>query len=309
MQDAAAAARAGRQRCCSAVSTAADTSRTEIQLVRPGRRSRAPGGCRPPCTTRRRCASAARVYLFGGGTGASTQSDADRCASRSPAGGRRRSSRICRAPSSDQSAAAIGGTAYVVGGYTGSRWLDTIVAWRPGAARAVVAHLPFAAALRGRRRRARPARDRRRLAASRHGERRASSPTSPADRRVVAHRAAAGADDARGRGSARRRRLRDRRPRSRPRTRRRRGSSRSTPPTGASGAAGSLVSPRSDLAAASLGDRILVAGGRGAARHRGGLSELVAAHARSPRGRGAGSGARHAAPPRRTSTPTTARTS
>ena len=38
-------------------------------------------------------------------------------------------------PSSDQSAAAIGGTAYVVGGFTGSRWLDTIVAWRPGAAR------------------------------------------------------------------------------------------------------------------------------------------------------------------------------
>ena len=38
------------------------------------------------------------------------------------------------APSSDQSAAAIGGTAYVVGGYTGTRWLDTIVAWRPGLA-------------------------------------------------------------------------------------------------------------------------------------------------------------------------------
>ena len=40
------------------------------------------------------------------------------------------------APSSDQAAAAIGGTAYIVGGYTGTRWLDTIVAWRPGAARA-----------------------------------------------------------------------------------------------------------------------------------------------------------------------------
>ena len=37
----------------------------------------------------------------------------------------------------------IRGTAYVVGGYTGTRWLDTIVAWRPGAASRVVARLPF----------------------------------------------------------------------------------------------------------------------------------------------------------------------
>ena len=46
------------------------------------------------------------------------------------------------APSSDSAAAAIGGTAYVVGGYTGTRWLDTIVAWRPGRHARVVAHLP-----------------------------------------------------------------------------------------------------------------------------------------------------------------------
>jgi DNA-binding beta-propeller fold protein YncE len=48
------------------------------------------------------------------------------------------------APSSDQAAAAVGSTAYVVGGYTGSRWLDTIVAWRPGSTARVVAHLPTA---------------------------------------------------------------------------------------------------------------------------------------------------------------------
>ena len=47
------------------------------------------------------------------------------------------------APSSDQAAAAIGRTAYIVGGYTGSRWLQTIVAWRPGSAARVVARLPF----------------------------------------------------------------------------------------------------------------------------------------------------------------------
>ena len=44
--------------------------------------------------------------------------------------------------SSDSGAAAVGGTAYVVGGYTGTRWLDTIVAWKPGGAARVVAHLP-----------------------------------------------------------------------------------------------------------------------------------------------------------------------
>src|SRR5581483_5764567 len=42
----------------------------------------------------------------------------------------------------DQSAAVIGRTAYIVGGYTGTRWLDTIVAWRPGHSARVVAHLP-----------------------------------------------------------------------------------------------------------------------------------------------------------------------
>ena len=39
------------------------------------------------------------------------------------------------AASSDSTAATIGGTAYVVGGYTGTRWLDTIVAYRARAAR------------------------------------------------------------------------------------------------------------------------------------------------------------------------------
>ena len=54
----------------------------------------------------------------------------------------RRWSRTCPAASSDSTAAAIGGTAYVVGGYTGTRWLDTIVAYRPGKPARVVAHLP-----------------------------------------------------------------------------------------------------------------------------------------------------------------------
>src|SRR5438477_2161 len=36
----------------------------------------------------------------------------------------------------------LGLAAYVVGGYTGTRWLNTIVAWRPGAAARVVGRLP-----------------------------------------------------------------------------------------------------------------------------------------------------------------------
>src|SRR5439155_1172458 len=46
------------------------------------------------------------------------------------------------AASSDVAAAVLDDTAYVVGGYTGSRWLDTILAWRPGSAPLVVGRLP-----------------------------------------------------------------------------------------------------------------------------------------------------------------------
>ena len=46
------------------------------------------------------------------------------------------------AASSDASAASIGATAYVVGGYTGVRWLNTILAFQPGHATRIVARLP-----------------------------------------------------------------------------------------------------------------------------------------------------------------------
>ncbi len=45
-------------------------------------------------------------------------------------------------PASDVAVVSIGDTAYVVGGYTGVTPLDTIVAWSPGVAPRVVAHLP-----------------------------------------------------------------------------------------------------------------------------------------------------------------------
>jgi YVTN family beta-propeller protein len=81
------------------------------------------------------------VYVFGGGdavgqlsaiTGVDLATGSTRAAGTLPAA------------SSDSAATAVGGTAYVVGGYTGTSWLDTIVAWRPGASARVVAHLPFA---------------------------------------------------------------------------------------------------------------------------------------------------------------------
>jgi DNA-binding beta-propeller fold protein YncE len=45
-------------------------------------------------------------------------------------------------PRSDLGAAAISGTAYLVGGYTGSSALDTILAWRPGQTPRVAGRLP-----------------------------------------------------------------------------------------------------------------------------------------------------------------------
>src|SRR5207248_7382614 len=79
------------------------------------------------------------VYLFGGGNGSAQLDSIVRVDRRG-----RHAAVVDRlpAPSSDQAAAAIGGTAYVVGGYTGTRWLDTIVAWRPGSPARVVARLP-----------------------------------------------------------------------------------------------------------------------------------------------------------------------
>jgi N-acetylneuraminic acid mutarotase len=120
--------------------TAADTSRADVRVV--GAHSDRAAGLLPAAV---HDAAAVRlgteVYLFGGGTNESTQSDA---IVRVDAGGG--SSVVARlpAPSSDQAAAAVDGTAYVVGGYTGSRWLNTIVAWKPGAAPRVVARLPSA---------------------------------------------------------------------------------------------------------------------------------------------------------------------
>jgi YVTN family beta-propeller protein len=81
----------------------------------------------------------ARLYTFGGGNGLAQLAGitgVDLATGRTSAAGR------LPAPSSDSAAAASAGVAYIVGGYTGTQWLDTIVAWRPGGRARVVARLP-----------------------------------------------------------------------------------------------------------------------------------------------------------------------
>lgn len=81
-------------------------------------------------------AAAAGGYVFGGG-----EPSRDAILHVSASG---RGSVVGRLPqpASDVGAAAIGGTYYVVGGYTGTTALRSIVAWRPGARARVVARLP-----------------------------------------------------------------------------------------------------------------------------------------------------------------------
>ena len=245
-------------RCSSAGLTAADASRGDVRIAA-ATGDRAAG----QLPTAVHDAAAVRiggfVYVFGGGTDAGTQSDG---IVRVPAGGGS-GALVARlpSPSSDQAAAVIRGTAYVVGGYTGTRWLDTIVAWRPGAQPRVVARLPFAL-----RYAAVTAASGELVIAGGSLESGSASDVvltyRPGSARVArigrlpaatTHAAAAALDGVAyvigGRGAA------VGTPTARivaidPRTRRIR-------------AAGLLRSPRSDLAAVSLGDRILLAGGRG----------------------------------------------
>jgi YVTN family beta-propeller protein len=254
--------------------TAADRSRTVVRITT-GRRDRAAGELPTALHDTAAVTIGRFVYLFGGGTGAGTQSDE---IVRIPAGGGR-ATVVGRlpAPSSDHAAVAIGDTAYVVGGYTGSRWLDTVVAWRPGQRARVVARLPralryaaVAAAgativIAGGSLENGTASDA--VLTYRVGGRTVSRLASlPAP---TTHAAAAasggivyvlgGRGAAVGSPTARlvsvdlvRRHVR---------------------------AAGSLASPRSDLAAVSLGDRILVAGGRGREGTEARVGELVPAAA------------------------------
>jgi hypothetical protein len=80
-----------------------------------------------------------KVYVFGGGSA----SELDHILSFDPASGAIHTVGTLPHAQSDVAVTERNGTAYVVGGYDGTSWLDTIIAWRPGSAPRVVAHLPI----------------------------------------------------------------------------------------------------------------------------------------------------------------------
>jgi hypothetical protein len=81
-----------------------------------------------------------RVYLFGGGQ----FSTYDHILVFDPASGAVSSAGTLPRPASDVAVAGDGRSAYVVGGYDGTRSLDTILSYRPGGAPRVAGHLPVA---------------------------------------------------------------------------------------------------------------------------------------------------------------------
>src|SRR5262249_25493518 len=113
---------------------AADTSTDGILVVRGERselRGRLPGKLHDAAAA----ALGSSVYLFGGGDGVAQLDSITRV---DPTTGRTEAARRLPPPSSR----SPGAPAYVGGGYPVSRWRAPIVAWRPGAAPRVAAHLP-----------------------------------------------------------------------------------------------------------------------------------------------------------------------
>jgi Galactose oxidase, central domain len=80
-----------------------------------------------------------RVYVFGGGS----LSELDHIISFDPGSGAVQTVGALPQAQSDVAVAQIGGTAYIVGGFDGTNWLDTILAWRPGAHVRVAGRLPI----------------------------------------------------------------------------------------------------------------------------------------------------------------------
>ena len=122
--------------------TAQDTSTAAVIVVR-GSSARTSDGRLPSSTMRPRPASLDRSTCSAAATASASSI---RSCHRRPLGDSRAPVGSLPAASSDAARPAVGPTAYVVGGYTGTRWLDTIVAWRPGCRARVVAHLPPACA-------------------------------------------------------------------------------------------------------------------------------------------------------------------
>ena len=100
---------------------------------------RRPGRFRSRSTTPRRPTSTGERIFFGGGSASGSSGSIVEVDAR---GGTRPAGSALPVPASDVSAAVVDGTAYIVGGYTGTVPLDTVVAFRPGHPVRVVARLP-----------------------------------------------------------------------------------------------------------------------------------------------------------------------
>jgi YVTN family beta-propeller protein len=116
---------------------AADTSTADVRTIARGRLrtiGRLPGAFHDGAAVR----IGSYVYEFGGGDGIR---QLDQILRVDPRTGTAIRVGSLPAPSSDHAAAVLAGQAYIVGGYTGRSWLNTIVAWRPGETARVIAHL------------------------------------------------------------------------------------------------------------------------------------------------------------------------
>lgn len=78
------------------------------------------------------------VYVFGGGADV----ELSHIISFDPVHGTVRQVGALPHAQSDVAVTATRDTAYIIGGYDGTRWLNTILAWRPGTPPKVIGHLP-----------------------------------------------------------------------------------------------------------------------------------------------------------------------
>ncbi|MGH2856785.1 MAG: Kelch repeat-containing protein [Solirubrobacteraceae bacterium] len=115
----------------------ADVSSAGIEVA-DGRRVLSTGSLPGPQHDAQAAALGPRVYVFGGGY----TTELDHILSWDPATGKVAQVGTLAVPQSDVAVAQADGTAYVVGGFDGTTYLNTIVAWRPGSAPRVVARLP-----------------------------------------------------------------------------------------------------------------------------------------------------------------------
>jgi N-acetylneuraminic acid mutarotase len=116
---------------------AAQSSTAAITILTGG--AAADGGALPaPQHDAQAARLGADVYVFGGGA----VSSYDHILRYDPVSRLLSTAGTLPTPASDVAVAARSGTAYVVGGYDGTRPLDTILAWRPGHATRMVARLP-----------------------------------------------------------------------------------------------------------------------------------------------------------------------